>query len=616
MTTNKNDYQKILPEKEITNKEIIKTDDKKNIYVDDGTKKFTPDKNLETNSYESLTNEYNNNSTKIQSMTTSNFSSSHQSKVNIFGINNPKEEWNLKLQRVLVLSYKGIPKPKIKEEKNNSFNNDYNENSININTIINRDEKREIVFKTKDIRPQKKNWNIFNIGQRGIELDFSEKNNNWNLDISHPNNFSFKKEFENENNNEVIILNNDYNSLKEDHLEMRCIHATILKVHDDDSRSSVSSYDFLQYVKTKNMIGINDSQNIYETEINKIEKNYNEDQMLKIFENNVNNGNIISDVKEKRELKIPDFEEKKKPNIIFNNLIERTKVKTIQTPIDEKNMSVNSNTNIKNDYCKTKITEIKSEINTGNNNFANENISKNENHQQMGKIEINEIHNNEINKDSKILNANENKKTIKLNEEINKNNVGNVKIIEDGKNIDLNYKPNIVVNDELLIKTNIKKEVKSKDNESNNSSKIKITNEINVRDNSVKNEPEKQNIIKVSRQNKIQNTQKKIENNEKLTEIEQQKKIEKKQITTEEKIEFSTLNEKKSNVLLFNKRNRSPLPLTSKGFKARSRIGIKNEINRNPSADSKEIRKILVKSKKMKKFEYLREEPCESNILK
>ena len=66
------------------------------------------------------------------------FSSSRQSKINIKGVSNPIEEWHLKTQRVLVLSFKGIPKQKITNQKNIYENYIYNDNNINKNpdTII------------------------------------------------------------------------------------------------------------------------------------------------------------------------------------------------------------------------------------------------------------------------------------------------------------------------------------------------------------------------------------------------------------------------------------------------------------------------------------------------
>ena len=626
ITINENNIHKILPEKEIINNEIITTNNKKSTYIIDEKKKIITDKYLDTNSNESITNDLYNNSTKIQSKHLSNYSSSRQSKINIKGVSNPIEEWHLKTQRVLVLSFKGIPKQKITNQKNIYENYIYNDNNINKNpdTIINDiNENHEVILKTKITKPQKKNWNIFNINQRGIELEFSKKNN-WNLGISQPNNFSFKKENEYENNNEEIILNNDYNTLREDHLRMRSIHATILKVHDDDSRSSVSSYDFLQYVKTKNMIGINESQNFYESEVNKEDKNYIDNQKLKISENYISNGNDIKEKKEKREEIIAIFEKEKKPDVVFNNMFERKNITTKQMPIDIKN------TNINDEHYQEQIKNVGIEINKGVNNFDNEYIINNENNQQRGNIEINEMHDYEINKNNYILNGKENKKIIEVNKEINVNNVGNENKIEDDKNIiNLNKQHEFVSNEKFVIEAN-ENQISNQSNELNINIENQKNNqrniieevtiktskkETNVKEYPIKNEPEKQKIIENEGQKIMQQ---KIEENKKINEIEQQKKTEKEKITIAQKIEYpvENKNEKEVNVLLFNKRSKSPDSKIISDFNSRSKIEIKNVVYRNPSADSKEIRKVLNKGGKMKKFEYLREEPCESNIWK
>ena len=643
---NKNNDQNILSDNKNINNGIVTTNIEKNIYINDEIKKINSDKNRDTNS-ESVSNELNNNSTKIQSVPLSNFSSSHQSKLSIFGVSSPKEEWKLKTQKVLVLNYKGIPKQKTNAQNIDNYNNS-NGNNINTKTnkIINIIKNKEIDFSNKNIRPQKKNWNIFNINQHGIELQFSYKNNSRNLDISRPNSFFFEKANEYENNNEDVILNNDYNTFQDNHLRMRSIHATILKVHDDDSRSSVSSYDFLQYVKTKNMIGINDSQNYYETEINKSDKNINENQVININEDYNNNESNSHNIKEKREKIIAIFEDAKNPSATLNNMIGKTKVPSNEISIEEKNMNLYSNENINNNHYHGQVADDNININKGTNIFNIKYNLNNEDQHQGGRIEINEKYDGVIknDNDSQILDGNI--KKIEMNKEINKKNIEYANKKKEGKQIiDLNNHPRTIFNNQLAIENNenqinnyisglnnnienekkkqknIREEIEVKirtNKNNNNTSKIKSKIEINHKENQTQCEKEKQNIMENERQKIIGNTQKNIEENKKSTGIEQHEKIEKKPIAISEKMKLPVQNEngKEFNMLSFNKRSRSPLSQTSNSFNVSSKIEIKNILNRNPSADAKDIRKLLMKGGKMKKFEYLREEPCESNILK
>ena len=153
---------------------------------------------------------------------------------------------------------------------------------------------------------KKEDWNKANIKQRGVKLFFCSKKD-WDLDITKASSLYFEQE------DDGIILNDDYNSIKETNLLMRPVQATILKVHDEDSNSSVSSYDFLQYVQTKFMAGKEcqvklDEDDVYQSVVNrtKVVNSYNQNkQILKenvynvveentpiIFNNDYNTNNL------------------------------------------------------------------------------------------------------------------------------------------------------------------------------------------------------------------------------------------------------------------------------------------------------------------------------------
>ena len=130
-----------------------------------------------------------------------------------------RADWNLVNSASLETSVNYLTKEKILEEQN-----------VNPLTII-----EEGLGKNK--------WKEIVKKQSGIKLAFGRKIKKWDLSISKEINMFFEREIDD------LIVNDDYNNIAGP--QMRPIVVTVLKVHEEDETSSVTSYDVFQNVIIK-----------------------------------------------------------------------------------------------------------------------------------------------------------------------------------------------------------------------------------------------------------------------------------------------------------------------------------------------------------------------------
>ena len=209
--------------------------------------------------------------------------SEKQEEENKENLSEENEDWLLKIENPNLMSYicNGLSEKEKRWQNLNTFKK--NINYYGKKNPLCEKRVRSLIITGK----KKKEWNKINKKQKGVKLFFSLKKD-WELDITKASNLFFEQE------DEGIILNDDYNTINENELLMRPVQATILKVHDEDSSSSVSSYDFLQYIKTKHLVQKTElsrvnKDDIYQNVINRtklINSNYNQTY------NEVNNQNI------------------------------------------------------------------------------------------------------------------------------------------------------------------------------------------------------------------------------------------------------------------------------------------------------------------------------------
>ena len=150
-----------------------------------------------------------------------------------------------------------MPASRKKRQDWNLVNNLSSQSNVNILTK----EKKLCQQKTKTItvkgeRPNLNKWNDTIRRQKGIKLVFGPTKK-WNLKVNKEIDLLYEQE------SDDVIINDDYNNVKGP--EMRPITATIIKVKEEEDTSSVSSYDVFQNIivkRTNYELGLSSSTNL------------------------------------------------------------------------------------------------------------------------------------------------------------------------------------------------------------------------------------------------------------------------------------------------------------------------------------------------------------------